>query len=111
MSRRSILAVTVTATAAISAGLFVTFSGGIAGLNGLAYGVSVTPSDASGDDIAVDVLGETEVVCGGAVSAEDLLSSDANGKAVTGGTKPLARALEDGVTGQTIRALLLPNNT
>jgi hypothetical protein len=111
MSRNAAKTITLTAASAIAAGLFVTFGGAVAGLNGLVRGVSVTPADAAGDDISVDTLGDTEVICGGTVAALDLLSSNAAGKAVAGGTKPAARALEAGVAGQKIRAVLLPNNT
>lgn len=106
-------ALTATATTAngVEPRRFVGFDGEQTGANGLARGVSVAKAEA-GADFALDVLGETVVEAGGAFSAGDLLHSDANAQAVTGGTKAVARALEDATAvGQQVRIFLLPNNT
>lgn len=111
-TRNEAKSVTSTATAAIPVARCVSFTGGLAGANGLVRGVSVTPAAKAGDDHTIDILGETVVEAGGTFSAAALLSSNASSQAVSGGTKPFARALEDATAaGQRVRVFLLPNNT
>lgn len=64
----------------------------------------------SGDNIGNFGLGDVcPVVCGGTVTAGDLLESDSNGKAVTSGPGRNfgARALESGTPGQLIRCQII----
>lgn len=110
-ARNPALTVSATTAAGVSEFRFVGFDGELTGLNGLARGVAITPA-AAGEDYALDALGETVVEAGAAFAAGALLSSDANARAVSGGTKPAARALEAATAaGQRVRCLLLPNNT
>lgn len=111
-ARNPVLTTTLTAaSAAVFGQRFVGFDGAPAGLNGLAKGVALHDANV-GEDYPCDVLGETVVEAGGPVSALDLLSADADSRAVAGGTKPCARALESATaSGELIRILLLPNNS
>ena len=72
-------------------------------------GVTDRPAAAAGDPVDVAVIGEVPVECGAAVTRGDLLTSDANGKAVpttTAGNAVLGRALRSGADGDIIPVLL-----
>lgn len=92
---RDVLTLGVTASAAITKHRFVTLAGAHCGAGAKAVGVSRfdTPDT---KEISTIVLGTAVVEAGDAVTADDWVASDANGKAVTGtiGDVILGRALE-----------------
>ena len=110
MQSTSLLALTVLATAAITAERFVTGAGATAAAAGNCLGVA--RSDAKiGEHTPVDVLGTAIVVAGGPIAADGLIQVGANGKAVAkaaGAT--VARALTAATAdGDRIEVFLIPN--
>jgi hypothetical protein len=106
-----ILALPVKAAGAIVANTFVTPGNVQAGAAAHTLGVARTDA-ASGDMLAVDVLGTALVLSGAAVSAGDALQTDASGNAITQtSTNPVvARALAAATAAnQLIEVLLIPN--
>lgn len=72
-----------------------------------------TLAAASGDAIAVYGSGqECLLECGSAISANELLAPDADGKGIPAGSGDYgARALEGGATGDLIRVVVEPGQT
>lgn len=111
-ARNPALTLSLTSTAVVREARFVSKQGAETVANALVHGVSVTDATEIGDDFSADVLGVSIVTAGGAVAADALVSSDAEGRAVSGGTKPAARALTAAAAaGEKIQVLLIPNNT
>lgn len=105
-----LLALTLTATAAISKHRFVNLAGTHAGAGLYAVGVSKF-AGAIGDAVAYEVIGTAVVECGGTVTAGDIIQSDSVGRGITKTTGiGLARALESGTTGKFIEVLLMGTN-
>lgn len=105
-----ILALTVTAAAALTEHRFVLQTGLACGANGAAIGVAQTDA-ASGDAVAVTVLGTAIIDAGAAVTVGANLESDSLGRAVTASNGPvLARALEAAsAAGDKIEVLVMAN--
>jgi len=108
---RPILTLTATLSGNVAVNRFVTPAGAQAGAGANTLGVART-AGASGDKIAVDVLGAAIVEAGAAVSAGDTLKADADGKAITWATSgaKVGLALQAaGAAGARIEVLLIPN--
>lgn len=86
-TKKVILIDTVQATGKIVANRFVAHSGKQAAADEKVYGVSPYDAD-NGDAAAVEILGISVVEAGGAVNVGDAVSSDAQGCAVAGGSRP-----------------------
>jgi hypothetical protein len=71
----------ITAVAALAANLFIGFDGDVCGANKKALGSSELKADL-GEQCPVIITGIALVLSGGAISVEDPLVSDANGKSV-----------------------------
>ena len=82
MQKTSVLTLSLTAAAAISAARFVTAAGAIPAAGKHAIGVTTTEATA-GELVAADVLGTTIIEAGGVITANKAVQSDASGKAVT----------------------------
>ena len=80
---------------------FVSEDGTRAGAGEKVIGVSRTASTAIGDDLPVDVAGVTIVEAGAAIAADDLVKSDADGRAVTRPDDPVVREVVDGENANT----------
>lgn len=107
---KAVLALTVVATATITACRFAQSDGTLAGAGENALGIARS-TVASGDPVTVDVLGTAVMECGGTLAVGDTIKSDASGKGVvwaTSGAK-IAIALQAGVSGNFIEVLLIPN--
>ena len=76
-----LLAITILATAVITAHRWVSYAGEIAGMGGMAAGVSRTGAK-SGQAVTVDSYGIAPIEAGDVVAIGDLVMSDADGKAV-----------------------------
>lgn len=61
--------------------------------------------------VTVQMEGIAKVVAGGTISIGDEVSSDANGKAVTGGTQKAGTAMTAGVSGDVIEVVLNKGTT
>jgi hypothetical protein len=90
-----LLALTVFATAIVSAHRFLTLDGEHAAAGGDAIGVG-KHDGAVGDAIAVDVIGTAIVQTGGVFGKGAYLSSDANGRAVLATDSGVRQAVIDG---------------
>lgn len=109
----SVLTLSVAAAAQLLAERFISPTGAIATAAGNALGVTTTRAEVAGQLIAVDVLGTTVVVAGGAIAAGAAIEVGADGKAVTKAAgitvaraAPGASATADG---DRIEVLLIPN--
>lgn len=102
----SLLALTIKASAALSAHTFATATGAVAAAAGDAHGVTLADA-AIGDLVAVDVLGTTIVKVAADVAAGDRVEVGAGG-----GITPLAdgipvgRVMEAGSTGDLVELFL-----
>lgn len=107
-----ILTLTVTAAGPIAANRFVTPAGAQGTADAHVLGVARSAANA-GEAVPVIALGTAVVEAGGAISAGDPISCDADGRAVPtdGGTYSLtvARALADAGPGQPVEVLVIPN--
>lgn len=107
-----ILTLTVTAAGPIAANRFVTPAGAQGTADAHVLGVARSAADA-GEAVPVIALGTAVVEAGGAISAGDPISCDADGRAVPtdGGTYSVtvARALADAGPGQPVEVFLVPN--
>lgn len=106
----SLLALSILATAALTAERFVTAGGAVAGAAGNAVGVAGTDA-AIGDLCPVDVLGTAVVTAGAAIAKNASIEVGAAGKGVTlAAGKKVAIALEAAAAdGDRIEVLLIPN--
>ena len=106
----SLLALAVTATAALTAERFVTGGGATATAAGRALGVTQT-SAVSGQIVAVDVVGTAVVTAGGAIAKDAAIEVGTAGKAVTKSAGvTVARALQAAAAdGDRIEVLLIQN--
>lgn len=113
MSRQStpILTLSVIAVAALAADRFVTPAGAVPAAGATALGVGRT-SAAIGERQPVDVLGTAIVETGGAIAANALVETDAQGRAVTQAAGVVLARLAPGevatAAGQFVEVLLLP---
>lgn len=113
MSRQaiSLLPLTITASATLTADRFVTFAGAVPSADANVLGV-VRQAAVSGDKVTVDVLGTAIVEAGAAVTAGDTLKVTNTGKVIpwaTSGAK-VALALQSASgDGKFIEVLLIPN--
>lgn len=107
-----ILTLTVTAAGPIAANRFVTPAGAQGTADAHVLGVARSAANA-GEAVPVIALGTAVVEAGGAISAGDPISCDADGRAVPtdGGTYSVtvARALADAGPGQPVEVLVIPN--
>jgi len=107
----AVLALTVAATAPLTANRFVTVAGAVPAADANVLGVTRAAA-VSGDKIPVDVLGTAVVEAGAAVAAGDSIKTNASGQAITWATSgaKVAIALEAAsASGQLIEVLLIPN--
>ena len=112
MSRQafSLLTLTITASATLTADRFVTFAGAVPSADASVLGV-VRQAAVSGDKISVDVQGTAIVEAGAAVTAGDTLKVDSSGRAITWATSgaKVGIALQSAsAAGKFIEVLLLP---
>ncbi len=107
----SLLTLTVTAAAALSAHRFVTATGAVPSANGNTLGVTRSPAGAAGDLVPVDAVGTTMVEASAAISAGAAVATTSDGRAVTFSTGVVAgRALTAASgAGVLIEVLLIPN--
>ena len=91
-ARISILPLTAIATAPILERQLVGFDGAPAGLDADVLGVADLDAGA-GQPVTVGACGTYDVVAGGAIAVGDAVSSDAQARAVSGGTNPFGKAL------------------
>lgn len=106
----SIYALSVMATAAITARTFITTAGTVAAAAGTADGVA--RSDAAvGELFAADTLGTAEVIASAAIAKDAYIEVAAGGQAVTRTTGiPVAKALQAAAAaGDVIEVYLIPN--
>lgn len=108
----SLLALTMTASGAITGQRFVTPAGAVAGAGVNAQGVAQTDA-AIGDKLTVDVLGTAVVETGAAIAAGALVECDATGRAITKNTGITLGRLAPGevstALGQFVEVILIPN--
>lgn len=107
----SLLALSVTLSATVSACRFTTFAGAQSGAGENAFGVSRT-GGVSGEKITADVLGTAIVEAGAAVAAGDTVKADSTGRAITWATSgaKLGQALQAAAAaGDLIEVMLIPN--
>lgn len=106
----SILALTKTAAAAITANRFITPTGGVPAAGANTGGVSRNAA-ASGDLFTADVLGTATVEASAAINDGAAIETTNDGRAVTQSTGVVcARALEAaGAAGDLIEVLLIAN--
>lgn len=113
MSRQaiSLLPLTRTASATLTADRFVTFAGTVPAADANVLGV-VRQAAVAGDPITVEVVGTAIVETGAAVAAGATLKTDAQGRAitwVTAGARVGIALQVATAAGQFIEVLLLPN--
>lgn len=105
----SVLALTVTLAASLSARRFVGHDGNYASAAGNTLGVTRTEG-VTGDAVAADVIGTAVVAAGGTFAKGAEIEVGADGKAVVQSAGvTVARALEAGVDGQDVEVLLIQN--
>lgn len=106
--KKSILTLTLAATAVLTKYNPVTIAGAIAAAGTAAIGF-VTEDAAIGDNIAVDVLGTTIAIPSAGITAGVAVEVAASGKVVTATTGvPIGIALHTGVADQPFEILLTP---
>lgn len=108
----SLLALTMTASGAITANRFVTPAGAVAGAGVNAQGVA--DSDAAiGAKFSTNVLGTAVVETGAAIAAGALIETDATGRAITKAAGVAVARLAPGevatAAGQFVEVVLIPN--
>lgn len=108
-----LLALTIVATAALSAQRFVTATGAQTGAGGNAIGVA-RYAGAIGDKVPCDALGTAYVESGAAIAAGALIGADASGRAITWASgAALGRVVPNdpgaSASGQFVEVLLIPN--
>ena len=111
MQATALLAHTIVAAGAIAAARFVTPAGAQAGADANTLGVARNAA-ASGERVAVDVLGTAVVEAGAAISAGATVKSNASGQAITwasSGAKVALALTAATAAGQMIEVLLIPN--
>lgn len=113
MSRQmiSLLPLTVTATATLTAERFVTAAGAVPSADANVLGV-VRQAASSGDRVTVDTLGTAIVETGAAVTAGNTLKVDSSGRVIpwaTSGAKVALALQSAGASGDFIEVLLIPN--
>ena len=91
-ARISILPLTTVATAPILERQLVGFDGAPTGVDGDVLGVADMDA-AVGEAVTVGACGTYDIVSGGAIAVGDDVSSDAQSRAVSGGTNPFGKAL------------------
>lgn len=103
-----LLALTLVATAALTEHRFATAAGAVCGAGGKALGLLHNDA-ASGDPVAVTVVGTAIMEAGGAIAKDAEIQSDSLGRGITATTGPvLARALEAAsLAGDKIEVLVL----
>lgn len=79
----SLLTLTVSAAAALSANRFVTALGAVPAAGAACIGVTRTSAAAAGDRVPVDVIGTAIVETGAAVAAGAAIECDSSGRAIT----------------------------
>lgn len=108
----SLLALTMTASGAITGQRFVTPAGAVAGAGVNAQGVAQTDA-VIGDKLTVDVLGTAVVETGAAIAAGALIETDATGRAITKAAGATVARLAPGevatAAGQFVEVILIPN--
>lgn len=106
-SSTSLMALSITAAAAITAHRFTTLAGAVPGAGAGAVGVARAPA-ASGEMLPIDVIGTAVVETGGAVVAGALVETDNQGRAITRSTGiALGRALAaSGGAGEFVEVML-----
>lgn len=110
----SLLTLTVTAAAALSACRFITGAGAVPAAGANCAGVTRTSAGAAGDLVPVDVLGTTMVETAGAIAANGLVETDATGRALAKNTGATLARMAPGqaaatAAGQFVEVLLIPN--
>lgn len=108
MQKRPIFTLSRIAGAAVAANRFITFAGVYPAAGAAAFGVTDTAA-ASGDDVAVDVIGTTKITSGAAFGEGADLKTDATGRALAQGGSGtiLATALQAATSeNQTVEVLL-----
>lgn len=108
----SLLALTMTASAAIISNRFVTPAGAVAGAGVNAQGVAQSAA-ASGEKFTATVLGTEIVEAGAAIAAGALIECDATGRAITKAAGATLARLAPGevatAAGQFVEVVLIPN--
>lgn len=108
----SLLTLTVTATAVITANRFISPAGALAGAAGNAYGVAET-SAAIGEKLPVTSHGSAVVEAGAAIAAGALVEADATGRAITKAAGVALGRLAPGevatAAGQFVEVILINN--
>jgi hypothetical protein len=113
MTHISILPITITSTASLSANRLVGYDGNYAAAAGVALGVSLIPSDISSvadEDLTVETLGQVSIHGDEAFTPGDDIAVGSDGKAVkaTAGDHVVARALSTtSGADEMVKALLL----
>ncbi|MDI3514886.1 MAG: hypothetical protein PWP40_2115 [Rhodocyclaceae bacterium] len=107
-----VLTVGAPAAAALTANRFVTYAGAVPAAG--AGGCGVARSDAAiGERVPIDVLGIVTIETGGAISANALVETDNQGRAITRNTGVVLARLTHGQSatgaGQFVEAILIPN--
>ncbi len=107
-TEQPILITSITAVAALAKNLFIGFDGHVCGNGKKALGVCNAETD-SGEQAPVAANGIALVLSGAAVSIEDKIQSDANGKAITFSSGEANGYALDAATGvdELIRLLLV----
>ena len=111
MQATALLAHTIVAAGAIAAARFVTPAAAQAGADANTLGVARFAA-ATGERVAVDVLGTAIVEAGAAVAAGATVKSNASGQAITwatSGAKVGIALTAASAAGQMIEVLLIPN--
>ena len=113
MSQQSppVLALTALLSGTVAANRFITPAGAQAGADANTLGVART-GGASGERVAVDVLGTAIVEAGAAVAANATIKTDSSGRAITWATSgaKVGLALQAaGAAGDFLDVLLTPN--
>ena len=106
----SILTLTISATATLTADRFVTIAGAVPAADAYVLGVCRTAA-VSGDRVTVDVQGTSIVEAGAAVAVGNTVKVDASGRAIpwaTSGAKVGIALQAATAAGQFIEVLLLP---
>lgn len=86
----------------------------VSSAGGQADGVLMNAPSAQGRPATVAYAGRVKVIAGGAITAGDLVQSDASGEAINGvttGDFPLGRALTSAADGELVEILLNISNT
>lgn len=108
----SLLALTMTASGAVTGHRFVTPAGALCGAGVNAQGVSDTDA-AIGDKFATHVFGTAIIETGAAIAAGALIETDATGRAITKAVGVTVARLAPGESaagaGEFVEVILIPN--